>query len=198
MPVEGAVYKVKRTDEAGKEPTSLTFGEMAVNTTDGKLFVGGPNGEIIPIISGSGGGGGVESLNGLTGAVGITSADGTIVISLNGSEIDLSTGITIKGSGEGIIQFANSSIDDLQSNNAFKFDTVLENLEVPNGIVLGTVGLGYMVFGDGTTQTSAAINFSYGTTAPSSPKAGDQWYQPEIAVLFTYFDDGSSQQWVQL
>ena len=44
MPVEGAIYKVKRTDEAGKEPTSLTFGEMAVNTTDGKLFVGGPNG----------------------------------------------------------------------------------------------------------------------------------------------------------
>ena len=66
MPVEGAIYKVKRTDEAGKEPTSLTFGEMAVNTTDGKLFVGGPNGEIIPIVAGSVGSGGT----GATGATG--------------------------------------------------------------------------------------------------------------------------------
>ena len=70
MPVEGAIYKVKRTDEAGKEPTSLTFGEMAVNTTDGKLFVGGPNGEIIPIVSASGDY--VTTLNGINGDISLT------------------------------------------------------------------------------------------------------------------------------
>jgi len=200
MPVEGAVYKVKRTDEAGKEPTSLTFGELAVNTTDGKMFIGGPSGEIIPLITGTGSGTTiedyVETLNGLTGALNIAAGEG-IAVTVDGSDIRIDGNITVKGVA-GAIQFANTDIDDLESRNSLKFDTTSESLEVPNGIVLGTVGSGYVSFGDGTTQTTAARDFTYGLTAPASAKAGDHWYHTDDGILYTYIDDGSSEQWVQL
>ena len=101
----------------------------------------------------------VRSFEGLTGDVGLTNTSGNIIISKVGNDISISGKITVKGSTAGIIQFANSDIDDLEVNNALKFDTVLENLEIPNGIVLGTVGSGYIVFGDGTTQTTAVTDY---------------------------------------
>ena len=96
MPVEGAIYKVKRTDEAGKEPTSLTFGEMAVNTTDGKLFVGGPNGEIIPIVSASGDY--VTTLNGINGDISLT-AGANIVLGIDSITKIITIGVTGSGLG---------------------------------------------------------------------------------------------------
>jgi hypothetical protein len=47
------IYKIKRGITAGAVPSSLTFGELAVNTTDGVLFVGGPSGNIVPLVSAS-------------------------------------------------------------------------------------------------------------------------------------------------
>jgi hypothetical protein len=41
-------FKLKRGVIEGVTPPSLTHGELAVNTTDKRLFVGGLNGEIIP------------------------------------------------------------------------------------------------------------------------------------------------------
>jgi hypothetical protein len=66
----------------------LTYGELAVNVTDAILYVGGTTGETIQIVGGGGGGFGatgatgaiptdyVISLNGLTGAVGLTAGGG--------------------------------------------------------------------------------------------------------------------------
>src|SRR5678816_1881297 len=33
-------------------------------------------------------------------------------------------------------------------------------------------------------------------TAPSSPAAGDLWWNSAIGVFFVFYDDGSSTQWV--
>ena len=82
-------------------PTGLTFGELAVNITDKKLFVGGITGNTIELLSGGNNpyldgvsGNYVSSLNGLTGAV--TLAQGTnITLSQVGNTI------TIDSSGAG-------------------------------------------------------------------------------------------------
>jgi hypothetical protein len=52
MTIPPPIYKVKRSATAGGEPTSLTFGEMAINTFDKVLFVGGPTGSVVRIVGG--------------------------------------------------------------------------------------------------------------------------------------------------
>tara|TARA_Y100000287_G_scaffold85379_1_gene67803 strand:+ start:297 stop:3224 length:2928 start_codon:yes stop_codon:yes gene_type:complete len=44
---------------------------------------------------------------------------------------------------------------------------------------------------------SAGANVSVGTSAPSSPSAGDLWFDSEYLVLYVYYADGTSNQWVQ-
>jgi len=39
---------------------------------------------------------------------------------------------------------------------------------------------------------------SISTTAPSSPTEGDLWYNSNLGRTFVYYDDGSSQQWVDV
>ena len=38
---------------------------------------------------------------------------------------------------------------------------------------------------------------SISETAPSSPSAGDLWFDPSVLKTFLYYQDGSSNQWVQ-
>jgi hypothetical protein len=55
-------------------------------------------------------------------------------------------------------------------------------------------------FADGTTQTTAATgggtSITISTTAPSSPTAGELWWNSETGLLSIYYNDGSSSQWV--
>ena len=39
--------------------------------------------------------------------------------------------------------------------------------------------------------------YPVGTSAPSSPSAGDLWFDSEYLVLYVYYADGTSNQWVQ-
>jgi len=50
-----ALFKVRRTIKPGVIPSGLTYGEMAVNITDRKLYVGGTAGNSVEILGGSGG-----------------------------------------------------------------------------------------------------------------------------------------------
>ncbi len=40
--------------------------------------------------------------------------------------------------------------------------------------------------------------FTFASTAPLSPSAGDEWLDSNTGVKYTYFDDGSSLQWVEM
>jgi hypothetical protein len=53
--------KIKRGLTAGVEPSGLTYGEVAINITDKKMFIGGPTGETILLFT-SATGGTTESL----------------------------------------------------------------------------------------------------------------------------------------
>ena len=85
------IIKIRRGSTAGVIPTGLTFGELAVNVTDGLLFVGGVTGNTIQILGGGSGGGGggggsggLSSINGCTGNVlgniGITGTSGEVEV----------------------------------------------------------------------------------------------------------------------
>jgi hypothetical protein len=50
-----ALFKVRRTIKPGVIPAGLTYGEMAVNLTDRKLYVGGTANNSIEILGGGGG-----------------------------------------------------------------------------------------------------------------------------------------------
>lgn len=48
----------------------------------------------------------------------------------------------------------------------------------------------------GYAQDGLAMGVSVGTTAPSSPSAGDQWFNSETGELLVYYTDTDSSQWV--
>jgi hypothetical protein len=60
-----ALFKVKRTTKPGVVPVGLTYGELAVNITDKKLYVGGASGQTVEILGASGSGGGIGSTAGI-------------------------------------------------------------------------------------------------------------------------------------
>lgn len=42
------------------------------------------------------------------------------------------------------------------------------------------------------------ITYTVSSTAPSSPSQGDKWYNTISAIEFTYINDGTSSQWVDV
>jgi hypothetical protein len=41
-------------------------------------------------------------------------------------------------------------------------------------------------------------NYSYSSSAPASPAAGDEWLDSDVGILYTYVNDGNSSAWVEL
>jgi hypothetical protein len=54
---------------------------------------------------------------------------------------------------------------------------------------------------NGTDSSWGAVvggpSFTASATAPVSPVSGDRWFDTSIGVYFTYFNDGTSSQWVE-
>jgi hypothetical protein len=44
----------------------------------------------------------------------------------------------------------------------------------------------------------AGITFTFSDTAPADPTAGDRWYNPDDGIQYTWIEDGSSSQWVEV
>jgi len=59
---------------------------------------------------------------------------------------------------------------------------------------------GYYLTTDGSDASWAELDVPAGTTisgtAPSSPEAGDLWWNSDTGILYIYYNDGSSSQWV--
>lgn len=58
--------------------------------------------------------------------------------------------------------------------------------------ISGGVGIVSITGGGGGSQVSVS------TVAPSTPTEGDLWYNSNLGRTFVYYDDGSSQQWVDV
>jgi hypothetical protein len=48
----------------------------------------------------------------------------------------------------------------------------------------------------GVWQGSTGASFSISSAAPSSPKNGDLWWNNDLGLLFIYYNDGDTSQWV--
>jgi hypothetical protein len=45
---------------------------------------------------------------------------------------------------------------------------------------------------------AGGVTFTTGTSAPASPQSGDEWLDTNSGIKYTYFNDGTSSQWVEL
>ena len=62
------------------------------------------------------------------------------------------------------------------------------------GHVLTTDGSGTLSFSEGG---SSGASVTSSDSAPSSPSAGDLWFDTEDLIMYVYYNDGSSSQWVK-
>ena len=72
-----------------------------------------------------------------------------------------------------------------QSASKLTYLTVGSNLTVTDTTIAASGG------GSGTT-------FTYSSSAPGSPSAGNEWLDSTSGVLYTYVNDGNSSAWVEL
>jgi hypothetical protein len=49
-----------------------------------------------------------------------------------------------------------------------------------------------------TWELPTGLTLTNSTVPPTSPRAGDEWVDSNSGVKYTYFDDGTSSQWVEL
>jgi len=47
-----------------------------------------------------------------------------------------------------------------------------------------------------TTSSGGGASVTVSATAPSSPTAGDLWWNSNLGSLYVYYNDGDSSQWV--
>jgi hypothetical protein len=69
-------------------------------------------------------------------------------------------------------------------------DTHLNQSSATTGQLLSWNGSDY-------TWTDAASGVTTSSTAPSSPSAGDLWFDTDDLIMYVYYNDGSSNQWVE-
>lgn len=52
--------------------------------------------------------------------------------------------------------------------------------------------------GSFSASGAGGVTFTTGTSAPLSPQSGDEWLDTNSGIKYTYVDDGTSSQWVEL
>ena len=75
--------------------------------------------------------------------------------------------------------------------------TTLTDLGITDGTtgqLLSTDGSGTFSF---TTPAAAGSSIEISTTAPSSPSAGDLWFDSSTLETYIYYNDGTTSQWVE-
>lgn len=138
------IIRIKRGITGGVVPTGLTFGELAVNITDKKLFVGGSTGNTIELLGG--GGGATSGISSVTG-------DGSALFGYNNGASSIIVGARLATSGlTGVASFDSSTFDISTTGHV----AVKTGIKANNIVVLGTSA----VFGAGATGALPAVDGS--------------------------------------
>jgi hypothetical protein len=89
--------------------------------------------------------------------------------------------------GSAVVPSGTTAQRDVSPNAGYlRFNTTDSSFEGYNGSTWGAIGGG----GGGGTYTAQS-------TAPTSPSAGDEWWDTDSGVFYKYIDDGTNQQWVE-
>lgn len=117
---------------------------------------------------------------------------------------------------EGPIGATGISIDTAGITNGNLIVTLTNGYQINTGRVVGATGItgatgptgssgaagltgSTGATGSGATgATGPGFRFFYGNTAPDSPVAGDRWINTDLAIEFTYINDGDNLYWVEL
>lgn len=70
------------------------------------------------------------------------------------------------------------------------------NVENTSGYIPEDSNSGFILLGGGTGG-GGNVNFSFSSTPPASPGAGDQWFDSNSGLLYVYVVDSNSGQWIQ-
>jgi hypothetical protein len=83
----------------------------------------------------------------------------------------------------------------LGNSGSFSVNALVDNVLYLTYVTIS--GTGYFVWSDATGSGSASV--TVGDTPPTdpTPELGDLWWDSSIGTLFIYYDDGTSQQWVE-
>ena len=140
--------------------------------------------------TGSTGPEGSATLTGATGptgpAAGPTGATGPTGIG--------STGPTGSGGGGGgYTESSTPPASPAPGDHWYDLSTGILSIYVDDGTSSQWVEVSPIVGGSG-----AGVQFTYASSAPVSPVAGNLWYDATTGVLSIFIDDGTSTQWVQV
>jgi hypothetical protein len=159
MPRESTI-RIYRSDTAGTVP-SLTAGEVAINIPDSRLFVGNSTGGVIPFF-----GNGVTGVNGITGAVSLTSGSG-ITITQTGKQITVASSVT-----QYTAPLATSSVTGVASFRAADFDVS----------TTGSVSLTGNVVRTNVAQTFSTVQGFAGGLTASGATFTNNIYAPNMVT----------------
>ena len=105
------------------------------------------------------------------------------------------TNIRLKSTdGENFLVANREGSVDLYYDNIKKLATTSTGINV-TGTVAAT---SYTGDGSALTGITGGVNLTSATTAPSSPTAGDQWFDTTNGILYAYMTDGTQTQWLDI
>lgn len=181
--------------------TTLTGGAIEISATGG----------------GSGGGSGVSSLNSLTGHVSLVGGVGVSVSEITGNVIEVAANLVaddgivltqltggaiaigallVAGSGVTITPLTGGALEISAAGGSGGGGGVLSLNSLTGHVDLVSDWGIVITAGTGNTINLRATRFTFGSAPPSDSIPGDRWVQDSTGVLFTYVDDGSTEQWV--
>jgi hypothetical protein len=99
--------------------------------------------------------------------------------------------------------FENAASASSYANSAFSSANTADQKAVTSGnyanAAFGVANSASSYANGAFTTANSRVLFTYSDTAPGgTPKQGDQWYEADSGILFTYINDGDTSQWVQL
>lgn len=197
-------FQIRRSSVAGKVPanTDLNIGELGLNITDQILY--STNGTVVFEI-------GANNTN--------QKVNGNLSLTVNGSRLSFKP---INGSQD--VYFTQQNDDNFvfyntntsggvkpvfsvyantnspNQNSAFQFHVPvkLNSILYANGTAGGN---GQVLVSNGSATywgtPGTGATFTASNSTPASPNPGDEWLNTDTGILYTYFNDGNSSQWVE-
>ena len=169
--VSGATGVTGATGAAGTNGATGATGVAGTNGATGATGVVGVSGAT-----------GIQGPTGATGVVGVTGPTGaTGVIGVSGATgIQGATGVIGPTGATGVVGISGA--------------TGATGIQGPTGVI----GVSGATGATGPAGATGAAAFTSTTTPPSSPSEGDEWFDEDAGILYTYVTDANTSQWVEL
>lgn len=151
---------IKRSGTAAAVPSTLSYGELALNYADGKLFYRDANDQIVPL-AGSGGGSSssTSAANQKLDALTFNGSTTTFNLTASSTAITPARAASLIISINGVIQ--EPGVDYTVSGSTMTFTTAPASTDVFFGVHM----------------TGVSLTISYGTVAPTGGNDGDIYFQ---------------------